>query len=144
MTKNQEDYLKAIYELGGQYKKIGTKAIAEALGVSPPSVSDMITKLLQAGYVKYTSYYGVTLTSLGLEQALKVKKRHHLWEVFLAEKLGYGLDEIHAEAEILEHVTSSKLEEALDEFLNYPKTCPHGKTIIRNYKKSPTLELRDN
>lgn len=131
MTRSKEDYLKVIYELGGQHKKVGNKAIADALKVSAPSVSDMINKLLQDGFVEYTLYYGVILTSRGLEKALKIKRKHHLWEVFLAEKLGYDLDEIHAEAEILEHVTSPKLEAALDEFLKYPKTCPHGRKIIR-------------
>lgn len=135
MTKSKEDYLKAIYELGGEHKKINNKDIAEALGVSAPSVSAMINKLLQDGCVEYTSYYGVTLTSLGLKKALNVRKRHLLWETFLANYLGYQLDEIHDEAEVLEHVTSPQLEAALDKFLNYPQECPHGSPIIRSHEE---------
>jgi len=129
MTGNKEDYLKIIYELGGESKKVSNKEIAEGLGISPPSVSEMVKKLLKEGYVEYTSYQGVSLTEAGLKEAMKIRKRHLLWEVFLAEKLGYDIEDIHEEAEKLEHITSSKLEEHLDRFLNYPEFCPHGSRI---------------
>ena len=132
MTVNREDYLKTIYELGGETNKIGTKNIATALKVSPPSVSEMIKILVREGYVAYELYKGVILTPSGLEKAQKIKRRHLLWEVFLAEKLGYDEDDVHSEAEILEHVTSPKLEEMLEKYLDYPKACPHGTPIEKN------------
>lgn len=132
MTINREDYIKTIYELGGEKNKIGTKDIATALKVAPPSVSEMIKKLVKEGYIEYALYKGVTLTPYGLEQAKRIKKRHLLWEVFLVEKLGYNWEDVHAEAEILEHVTSSKLEEELEKYLDYPQVCPHGTPIDNN------------
>lgn len=129
MTGNKEDYLKIIYELGGESKKVSNKDIAESLGISPPSVSEMVKKLLKEGYVEYSYYQGVSLTEAGLKEAMKIKRRHLLWEVFLAEKLGYDIEDIHEEAEKLEHITSPKLEEHLDRFLNYPEVCPHGTRI---------------
>lgn len=131
ITKNKEDYLKAIYELGGKDNKISNKKITEALKVSAPSVSEMINKLLQDGYIEHIPYKGVILTPLGLKQAIEIKKRHLLWEVFLVEKLGYHWEDVHDEAEKLEHVTSPELEKLLDKYLNYPKFCPHGNPIIR-------------
>lgn len=133
MTINREDYLKIIYELGGEQNKIGTKNIATALKVSPPSVSEMIKKLVDEDYVEYMLYKGVILTPKGLERAKEVKKRHLLWEVFLVEELGYNSEDVHAEAEILEHVTSAKLQERLEKYLDYPEVCPHGTPI--EYKK---------
>lgn len=126
MTGNREDYIKAIYELGGKENRIGTKDIAFALNVSPPSVSEMIKKLVEEGYLEYELYRGVKLTKKGLEEAFRIKKRHLLWEVFLVEKLGYAWEDVHEEAEILEHITSPKLERQLDKYLGYPKSCPHG------------------
>ena len=130
MTVNREDYLKAIYELGGEKNKIGTKSIATALKVSAPSVSEMIKKLVIEGYVDYELYKGVMLTPNGLTRAKEIKKRHLLWEVFLVEKLGYNWEDVHVEAEILEHVTSPKLQELLEKYLGYPEACPHGSPII--------------
>ena len=132
MTDNKEDYLKIIYELGGYQKQINNREISSALGVSAPSVSEMVKKLLEEEYLEYTPYKGIKLTEQGKKEAIKVLRRHQLWEVFLVEHLKYSWDEVHEEAEKLEHVTSIKLEEHLDKYLNYPKTCPHGNPIIRN------------
>nr|WP_300005483.1 metal-dependent transcriptional regulator [Tissierella sp.] len=126
MTGNREDYLKAIYELGGEKNRIGTKNIASALKISAPSVSEMIKNLVEEGYIEYQLYKGVKLTKKGLDEALHIKKRHLLWEVFLVEKLGYEWEDVHEEAELLEHITSSELEARLDKYLEYPKVCPHG------------------
>lgn len=131
MTDNKEDYLKAIYELGGEEKEVSNKQIANSLEISPSSVSEMIKKLLEEGYVEYELYKGIKLTNYGASEAKKVKRRHLLWEVFLFEKLGYSIDDIHEEAEILEHITSEKLEKALDKYLKYPKVCPHNTNIER-------------
>lgn len=132
MTGNREDYIKAIYELGGEKNRISTKSIASGLNISPPSVSEMIKKLVNEGLVEYTIYKGVKLTEDGVKEAIRIKKRHLLWEVFLVEKLGYSWEEVHEEAEILEHVTSSKLETRLEKYLDYPKICPHGTPISRH------------
>lgn len=126
MTGNREDYIKAIFELGGEKNRIGTKSIAKALNVSPPSVSEMIKKLVEEGYIEYQLYKGVMLTNKGRKEALHIKKRHLLWEVFLVDKLGYEWEDVHEEAEILEHITSEKLEKLLEKYLEYPKVCPHG------------------
>lgn len=145
MTGNREDYLKMIYELGGDRIRVSTKGIAEGLHISAPSVSEMIKKLLEEGYVEYEAYKGVKLTEYGLKEARRVKRKHLLWEVFLVEKLGYDWEEVHEEAEKLEHVTSEKLEGLLDKYLNYPKVCPHGNDIIHKgerqveYKKMDSL-----
>lgn len=132
MTRNKEDYLKIIYELGGHFKKVSNKDISKALGVSAPSVSEMIKKLLEDGYVDYSTYKGISLTELGTKKAQEIRRKHLLWEVFLAEKLGYSPEDVHEEAEKLEHITSPKLERALDKYLNYPKMCPHGSPIINS------------
>lgn len=126
MTGNREDYIKAIYELGGEKHRIGTKEIASALSISPPSVSEMLKKLVEEGYIEYQIYKGVKLTERGRKEALHIKKRHLLWEVFLVEKLGYDWEDVHEEAELLEHITSPKLEKLLERYLDYPKICPHG------------------
>lgn len=131
MTGNMEDYIKVIYELGGHKNRVSNKDIAKKLGISAPSVSEMIKKLLVEGYVEYELYKGVKLTDHGLEEARRVKRKHLLWEVFLVDKLGYNWDEVHEEAEKLEHVTSAKLEKLLDKYLDYPKICPHGSDIIK-------------
>lgn len=132
MTGNKEDYLKMIYELGGDKVQVSNKDIAKGLHISAPSVSEMIKKLLEEGYVEYELYRGVKLTEYGLKEAKRVKRKHLLWEVFLVEKLGYNWDEVHEEAEKLEHVTSEKLERLLDKYLGFPKICPHGNDIIHN------------
>lgn len=143
MTGNKEDYIKAIYELGGQSNQVSNKSIAEALNVSAPSVSEMIKKLLQEGYVEYTLYQGVKLTELGIKEAMRVRRKHLLWEVFLVEKLGYNWSDVDEEAERLEHATSEELERKLDEYLNYPTICPHGTPIIKDETVKITYKTLD-
>lgn len=132
MTENKEDYLKIIYELGGENEEVSNKDISEALNISPSSVSEMIKKLLNDGFVENKPYKGIKLSKSGIKRAKMVKRRHHLWEVFLVENLGYDIDEVHNEAEVLEHVTSEKLEKLLDKYLDYPKVCPHNTNIERD------------
>lgn len=138
MGGNKEDYLKAIYELGGNENQVSNKDIANFLDISAPSVSEMLKKLQEQGYIEYIMYQGVKLTNLGVKEYSKVKRRHLLWEVFLVEKLGFSWDEVHEEAEVLEHVTSPKLEERLEKYLNYPKVCPHGNPILK-YEQLKTI-----
>ena len=150
MTGNKEDYIKTIYELGGQSNQVSNKSIAEALNVSAPSVSEIIKKLLQEGYVEYTLYQGVKLTELGIKEAMRVRRKHLLWEVFLVEKLGYNWGDVDEEAERLEHATSEELERKLDEYLNYPTICPHGTPIIKDetvkitYKTLDTISIGEH
>lgn len=105
MTPNKEDYLKIIYELGGTDKKINNKEIVERLAVSAASVSEMMSKLLKEGFIERVPYQGVQLTAEGLRKASTLIRKHRLWEVFLVEHLGYSWNEVHAEAEVLEHVS---------------------------------------
>ena len=144
MTGNKEDYLKAIYKLGGQYKTINNKDIASALSVSASSVSEMIKKLLQDGYVEYELYQGVKLTERGIDEAIKIVRRHLLWEVFLVERLGYKWDEVDEVAELLEHVTDKQLEDKLEIYLNYPKTCPHGTIILKADRENSNFRPMDS
>lgn len=129
MTPNKEDYLKLIFELGGYEKKINNKSIVAGLNVSAASVSEMISKLEKNGFVKHSPYQGVQLTDEGLKHASSLVRKHRLWEVFLVEHLGYSWNEVHVEAEVLEHVTSSELATRLEIFLDHPKVCPHGGII---------------
>lgn len=131
MSQSIEDYLKGILILKGK-REYSNKNLAEYLNISPASVSEMIRKLEKEGYL-IINKKEVTLTERGEIKAKGVIRRHRVWEVFLADKLGYSLEEIHDEAEILEHVTSEKLLRKLEKFLFYPQTCPHGGPIIYDY-----------
>jgi len=140
MNISKEDYIKAIYELGGYEKNISNKEIAEKLCISPPSVSEMVRKLVKDGDVKYREYVGVSLTEKGIEKGRNLRRRHLLWEVFLVEKLGYSWDEVHVEAEKLEHITNEKMEDRLSKYLNYPSSCPHGNPLVLDKNKYTSLE----
>ncbi|SJZ78048.1 iron (metal) dependent repressor, DtxR family [Pilibacter termitis] len=146
MTPNKEDYLKLILELGGGDDLVSNKEIVSNSDVTPASVSEMIGKLVKEELVTHTRYQGVQLTQKGLEKASELLRRHRLWEVFLVEKLGYQWNEVHQEAEILEHATSMELEKRLDEFLDFPKACPHGAIIpkINDIIHEPTLATLAN
>ncbi|MFC0233368.1 metal-dependent transcriptional regulator [Vagococcus entomophilus] len=138
MTPNKEDYLKLIFELGGDKNKINNKQIVSGLQVSAASVSEMISKLEKGGFVKHSPYQGVQLTKAGLQQASSLVRKHRLWEVFLVEHLGYSWNTVHEEAEVLEHVTSEELTSRLETYLNTPEFCPHGGVIPR--KNQPIFE----
>ncbi|PKX60891.1 metal-dependent transcriptional regulator [Latilactobacillus sakei] len=133
MTPNKEDYLKIIFELGGDAKKVTNKEILAGLNVSAASVTEMVNKLVKENYVKHTPYQGIQLTSEGAREAALLVRNHRLWEVFLVDKLHYQFNTVHPEAEQLEHVTNHDLAERLADFLGHPKRCPHG-GIIPNAK----------
>jgi len=133
MSKSIEDYLKGIYTLKKK-KQYSNKNLAEYLNISPASVSEMIKKLANDEYLT-TSGKNIKLTEKGNDFALNIIRKHRVWEVFLFEKLGYNKDEVHTEAEILEHVTSDRLLKRLERFLFYPKECPHGSPIFYGIKK---------
>jgi len=130
MTHSEEDYLKAIYHLGdANTETVSTNAIAEQMETKPSSVTDMIRKLSEKGFVSYKKYQGANLTELGTQKALSVVRKHRLWEVFLVEKLNFSWDEVHEVAEQLEHIKSEKLIDSLDKHLGFPKFDPHGDPI---------------
>jgi len=128
-SSSKEDYLKAIYHLQSQDGVVSTNELAGELQTRAASVTDMLKKLKDQKLLNYEPYKGFRLSSEGRRVAVQVVRKHRLWEYFLVEKLGFGWDEVHEIAEELEHVTSRKLIERLDEFLGYPKTDPHGDPI---------------
>lgn len=129
MTPNKEDYLKAIYKLGGMEELVGNKQIAEALQIAPASVTEMLGKLRREGLLHYEPYKGSRLTAEGMNAAISLVRGHRLWEVFLMRHLGYSWSEAHEDAELLEHITPPHLTARLDQFLNFPAYCPHGSAI---------------
>ena len=129
MTPNREDYLKIILELGGDTTKVNNKQIVSSLAVSPASVSEMISKLVKEQLVEHSPYQGVQLTETGLQKASSLIRKHRLWEVFLFDHLDYSWNEVHDDAEVLEHVTSEQLADHLEDYLNHPMHCPHGGII---------------
>lgn len=124
-----EDYLKTIYMLEQEKSPVSTSRIAEARGVKPGSATSMIQRLHKLKLANYEKHYGVTLTPTGQEIALEVIRHHRLVELYLIEALGFSWDEVHAEADLLEHVISEKLEERIAAALNYPAFDPHGDPI---------------
>jgi len=128
-NQSKEDYLKAILKLGGDSAGVSTSALARALGIGDGSVTDMVKKLAARDLIVYVPYQGVSLTETGARLAMKMMRRHRLWEIFLTEHLGYAWDEVHDEAENLEHATSDELEARLSRMLGDPDTDPHGQPV---------------
>jgi len=129
-SQAEENYLKAIFKLMKiQPKGVLTKSIGELLEIKSPTVSDMLKKLGDKKYIKYTKYKGVTLTKSGEKIALKVIRKHRLWETFLVERFKFKWDEVHHIAEQLEHIDSPELVKRLDEYLDFPRFDPHGDPI---------------
>ena len=135
MTPNKEDYLKCIYEISIDLDKITNKEIAARMQVSPPAVTEMIKKLLAESLLEKDKKKGYVLTQEGLLVTSDLYRKHRLIEVFLVHHLGYTADEIHQEAEVLEHTVSDRFVERLDAMLHYPAACPHGGTIPKKGQK---------
>lgn len=129
MTPNKEDFIKAIYELGGQNEVVTNKDLVRTLSISAASVTEMNTRLLKEGLITHLPYQGVMLTEKGLKIANQLIRKHRIWEVFLAEKLGYDWNEVHSDADLLEHASSDQLIERLNIFLGEPTFDPHGGVI---------------
>jgi len=130
ISQTEENYLKAIYSLFiAVNKPVSTNKIAERLETKASSVTDMIKKLAEKQLVNYVKYQGVSLTVEGKSVAIKIIRKHRLWEVFLVRCLGFKWDEVHEVAEQLEHVKSVKLTDSLDAFLDFPRYDPHGDPI---------------
>jgi DtxR family Mn-dependent transcriptional regulator len=131
ISKATEDYLKTIYKLAQEAPggTVGTGLLAEALGVAAPSVTGMLKKLAELGLVDHRARQGVVLTTAGEKVALEVIRHHRLLECYLIEALGYRWDEVHEEADRLEHLVSDELEARMDAALGYPTVDPHGDPI---------------
>lgn len=129
ITAAMEDYLKVIYRLSEDGQKVSTQAIAERLSVAAPSVTGMVKRLADLNLVRHERYRGIALTPAGQKAALEVVRHHRLLELYLAEALGYSWDEVHDEAERLEHTISEEFEARIDRALGFPTTDPHGDPI---------------
>ncbi len=129
-TLAEENYLKAIFHLEQEFKReVSTNAIAEVMETKASSATDMVQKLADKGLLTYRKYKGARLSDEGEKIAIRVVRKHRLWEVFLVEKLNFQWDEVHHIAEQLEHVHSDELINRLDKFLDYPNYDPHGDPI---------------
>jgi DtxR family Mn-dependent transcriptional regulator len=126
----EENYLKVIHRLSeATSEDISTNAVAELMQTKAASVTDMLRKLADKGWVNYQKYQGVRLSPTGEKIALSIVRKHRLWEVFLVDKMGFNWDEVHEIAEQLEHIESDQLVQKLDAYLGFPKTDPHGDPI---------------
>lgn len=132
-SKSVEDFLKTVYTLQQNVERVSTNALAEALNITAPSVTDMAQRLTREGTVDYVKYKGIRLTENGRFVALKMLRRHRLIELYLVQGLGYELHEVHDEAEALEHTVSDRFIEAIATKLGNPDFDPHGDPI-------PTIE----
>jgi DtxR family Mn-dependent transcriptional regulator len=147
-TRAQEDYLKALYHLHGDQRPVPTRDLAQRLGISSPSVSEMVTRLTAQGLVEHDRYKGQQLTREGRKVALELVRHHRLLEMFLVQVLGYSWDEVHDEAERLEHVISERMEQRIFELLGRPELDPHGHAIpsvsgkVRSLSERPLSECR--
>ena len=130
LSHTEENYLKAVYHLSGDTDEfISTNAIAAEVQTAAASVTDMIKRLASKGLLEYKKYRGVKLSDTGKPEALKLIRKHRLWETFLVNKLGFRWDEVHEVAEQLEHIKSPLLVASLDKYLGHPTTDPHGDPI---------------
>jgi DtxR family transcriptional regulator, Mn-dependent transcriptional regulator len=130
-----QDYLKEIYKLETESERVSTSSLARRQQVSPASASAMVKKLAALGLAEHAPYRGVTLTHAGEQVALEVIRHHRLLELYLAETLGIAVDDVHQEADRLEHALSEELEAKIDAELGFPTHDPHGDPI-------PDSELR--
>jgi DtxR family Mn-dependent transcriptional regulator len=138
VSESAQDYLKAIWKLE-RTGDMSTTALADALGVSPASATAMLKKLATLGLVNHERYHGATLTPAGERMALEVVRHHRLLELYLMEALGLSWDQVHEEAERLEHHLSDQLESHIDRALGFPTRDPHGDPI-----PSPELLLQSD
>jgi DtxR family Mn-dependent transcriptional regulator len=129
LSRSVEDYLKAVFNLTERGDAASTSALADALEVQPASVTGMIKRLAESGLLEHLPYRGVRLTDRGSREALRVIRRHRILETYLAERLGYSWDDVHDEAERLEHAASDELIERMATSLADPSHDPHGAPI---------------
>jgi DtxR family transcriptional regulator, Mn-dependent transcriptional regulator len=139
-----QDYLKSLYLLATETGQpaVPTKAVAEHLGVSAASATNMLKRLAEMGLASHVPYRGTALTTAGRKIALEVIRHHRLLETYLADALGVPWDAVHAEAEILEHVLSEDLEDRIADLLGHPTADPHGHPIPDKELSMPDSALR--
>lgn len=141
-TEAVQDYLKAIHRLGGASSVVFPADIAACLSVKAPSVTGMLKRLSEAGWIEYTSGSGAKLTGAGTREALRVIRRHRLIELFLTKVLGLDWSEVDVEAEALEHAISPRLEDAIAKHLGEPLEDPHGHQIPSATGELPHRDLQ--
>jgi DtxR family Mn-dependent transcriptional regulator len=129
ITSERQDYLKMVFHLQYTENPVRTTTLARALDVEPASVTGVIKRLAEIGLLDYRPYKGVSLTEQGEKIALEVLRRHRLIELFLVESLGYSWDEVHEEADLLEHAVTPRFVERIDNALGHPEIDPHGEPI---------------
>lgn len=129
LSQSVEDYLKAIYILETEGEGATTTNIAETLNISSASVTNMLKRLAGMNFIEHKSYKGATLTEAGKKIALEILRHHRLLELYLQEVMGYSWDEVHDEAEKLEHHISEQFEDKIAELLDHPTHDPHGDPI---------------
>lgn len=142
MDSSRMDYLKAIFACFEKDGFATNKTLTDRLNVSPSSVTEMVKKLLTSGDV-ILDKKNIYLSEKGLEEVKKILTKHRLWEYFLVERLGYSWQEVHEEADVLEHATSDLLKDRLNAYLNHPKHCPHGSEIFQNHADEDYLRRLD-
>ena len=142
LTAAAQDYLKAIYVLETSGQRVTTSALARRMGVSAPSATAMTKRLDELGLVERVPHRGVALTQQGTLGALEILRHHRLLERYLVDRLGLALDEVHDEAERLEHALSEELEARIDAELGFPTHDPHGDPIPDRKLRLRTDELR--
>ncbi len=129
LSRSVEDYLKAVYALSRGGDAAATSAIASTLDVQPASVTGMVKRLSESGLMEHVPYHGVRLTEKGRREALRILRRHRILETYLSERLGYSWDDVHDEAERLEHAVSDELIDRMATALKDPSHDPHGSPI---------------
>ena len=142
LTDAIQDYLREIYKLGADGSRVSVTALAKRQGVSPASASAMVKKLAALELAVHQPYRGITLTSAGEKVAIEVIRHHRLLELYLAQTLGLHVDEVHDEAERLEHALSEELESRIDKALGFPTHDPHGDPIPDANLKWPATSGR--
>ena len=146
LSRSVEDYLKAIFRLSGQGGFAATSDIASLLTLSAPSVSGMVKRLSEMGLIEHVPYRGVQLTSQGRRAALRMVRRHRVLELYLTRHLGYDWDNVHGEAERLEHAVSDDLIERMAAALGDPRYDPHGDpipTVAGDIEEAELVSLTD-
>jgi DtxR family Mn-dependent transcriptional regulator len=141
LSRSVEDYLKAIYGLSERGDAASTSAIADALAVQPASVTGMVKRMAESGLLEHAPYRGVRLTDRGVREALKVLRRHRIIETYLCERLGFAWEDVHEEAERLEHAASDTLVERMAAALQFPSHDPHGAPIPTSAGEIETIEF---
>lgn len=130
LSRSEENYLKAIYHLTEEQGAFAsTSAVASLLETKASSVTEMLKKLSDKNQIQYQPYKGAVLLPDGKSEALRIVRKHRLWETFLVSKLNFDWDEVHDIAEQLEHINSEKLVSRLEEYLGFPAVDPHGDPI---------------